>query len=141
MSELSEEDLGELAKAVTSILSNWGISASDQLVLLAMPEEVRSRHMQKFRQGEPLPNLKAVLDRVDHIIGIAEALRTTFPQNAHMAKFWLQQPHRRFDNETPMKCIMEDGLEGLLRVRCHLDCAYDWQQDDARAAARNKNNS
>ena len=30
---------------------------------------------------------------------------------------------------TPLATMLEDGLQGIIAVRKHLDCAYDWYVD------------
>jgi hypothetical protein len=70
------------------------------------------------------------MDRLAHLVGIAEALRTTFPFNPSMAALWMRQPLRRFDDRTPARVMVDDGLNGLVTVRSHLDCGFDWRQTE-----------
>ena len=69
---------------------------------------------------------------VEHFIGIADVLYTSFPRNAHMGKFWLNQRNKRFGNRTLFNFMLEDGINGIVAVRVHLDCAYDWQIDESK---------
>ncbi|HYA38777.1 MAG TPA: antitoxin Xre/MbcA/ParS toxin-binding domain-containing protein, partial [Candidatus Methylomirabilis sp.] len=80
----------------------------------------------QFRQNTPFPEDERVMERIDHVIGIADALRTSYPHNARMAAIWLNRVNHRFENRTPLNAMLEDGLAGLVAVRVHLDCAYDW---------------
>jgi hypothetical protein len=66
------------------------------------------------------------MERVEHLLGIATALRTTFPHNSRMDAQWMRRTNRYFRRRSPLATIFEDGIEGLIRVRSHLDCAYAW---------------
>jgi len=126
MEKLSLEDRSELTRAIVNILDDWGLSATQQIVLLALPENTRPGAFRQFRQNTPFPEDERVMERIDHVIGIADALRTSYPHNARMAAIWLNRINHRFDNRAPLAAMLEDGLAGLLAVRVHLDCAYDW---------------
>ena len=95
-----------------------------------MPSTIRSRHMHQYKEGTPLPESDEIDVRIDHILGISDALRTSYPLNLEMGAYWMKQVStRRFNSRSPINCILEDGLEGLISVRVHLDCAYDWHID------------
>ena len=38
----------------------------------------------------------------------------------------MKSKHRRFDNETPLNIILEEGINGLYKVRSELDCTFAW---------------
>lgn len=130
---LSEEDRLSLARLTMNILQDWGLSASEQIALLAMPEDVRPRSMQRYFRDTPLPDTPAVNERISHVLGIADALRTSFPLNEQMGSFWLNRANKRFSNRAPLAVMLEDGLPGVLCIRMHLDCAYDWHVDNTNA--------
>ena len=109
------------------VLDEWGLDGKQIIDLLALPKSTRLRHLEKFRNGHAFPQSKTTHARIEHIIGIADALRTTFPRNAHMSSRWLKTPHRRFRNKTPMETMLQSET-GLLRVRSELDCAYAWDK-------------
>ena len=115
---------------VMEVLSSWGLTSSQQAEILAMPSNVRSRHMHQYKEGVPFPESDEIDVRVDHILGISDALRTSYPLNNEMGAYWMKQSNaKRFNARPPVTCIIEDGLEGLIAVRVHLDCAYDWHID------------
>ena len=60
------------------------------------------------------------------LIGIADALRTSFPRNVEMCARWMRQPHKRFANKTPLNIMVTKGLPGLIQVRAQLDCSFAW---------------
>jgi hypothetical protein len=120
------DDRGELARVIVALLDEWGVSAGDQLTLLALPDGTRAGAIRQHRQGAPLPEDAAVAERIDHLLGIADALRTSYPRNNRMGAIWMNTVNYRFDDRTPLAAMLADGLNGLLAVRVHLDCAYDW---------------
>ena len=132
MPELNQQDRLDLTRMTMDLLGDWGVSDADQVLLLGMPKGTRARHMSRYGEEQAFPAEQDIFVRVDHFIGIADALRTSFPRNAHMGKFWLNQRNKRFGNRTPLKFMLEDGLNGIVAVRVHLDCAYDWQIDESK---------
>ncbi len=129
------EERVELTLAIMHLLDRWGIAMADRIGLLALPSNNKPRNMRRYLEGEPLPDKAEVWERVGHLVGIAEALHTTYPLNQHMGILWMQQPNRRFDNRAPTTAMVEDGLAGILAVREHLDCAYAWHRDEVGQAA------
>jgi len=126
MESLNADDCSQLACLIVALLDDWGVNAGDQLALLALPEGTRAGAIRQHRQGAPFPEDAAVAERIEHLTGIADALRTTYPRNARMGAIWMNTVNYRFDNRTPLAAMLADGLNGLLAVRVHLDCAYDW---------------
>jgi hypothetical protein len=126
MQTLNLEDRIALTRAVVSLLDNWGATAVQQIALLALPADTRPGAIRQFRQSTPFPESKQVMERIEHLIGIADALRTSYPHNAHMGDIWMNRENHRFDNRAPLAAMLEDGLAGIIAVRTHLDCAYDW---------------
>ena len=116
-----------ITKMTMQLMDDWGLEAKQIIALLALPSSIRTRHLDKFRNGDAFPISKATFVRIEHIAGIADALRTTFPRNMHMAARWLRTPHRRFKNQTPIDTMLQSET-GLLAVRSELDCAYAWDR-------------
>lgn len=133
--QLELADRVEFTRSVMHILDDWGLSASEQIGLLALPAGTRTRALRRYREDTPFPDSDAVMERIDHIVGIYDALRTSYPHNPQMGTYYMQKPHRRFDGRAPLQAMLEDGLDGLVAVRCHFDCAYDWHLDRTRGAA------
>lgn len=126
----SDEEQAERTKAIMHVLNNWNLSAKDQLNLLGLPASIKARHIQHYQQEKTLPQSEEINERIDHLLGIEDALRTSFPHNQLMGALWLTTQHRRFENKAPLEIMLMQGLAGLISVRSHLDCAFDWQQDD-----------
>lgn len=126
MESISHEDRVVLTRAIMHILDNWGLNAAEQLAILSLPKGTPKRNLRKYREDVPFPEDAAVMERMEHLVGIADALRTTYPHNPAMGTLWMKQPLRRFENRPPLSVIVEDGLNGLKCVRAHLDCFYAW---------------
>lgn len=126
MEPLNLEDRVTLTRAIVNLLDGWGLSPANQIELLALPEGTRPGAIRQFRQGTPFPDDARVMERIEHLIGIADALRTSYPHNAHMGSIWMNKANHRFDNRAPLVAMLEDGLGGIIAVRTNLDCAYDW---------------
>ena len=122
----SLEERAALARGIMSILDKWGLSATEQVKLLNLPEKIPTRMLRRFRDDTPFPDIKEVNERLEHIIGIADALRTSYPHNPSMGLIWMKQKNKRFQRRAPVSVMVEDGLDGIIAVRSHLDCAFDW---------------
>ncbi|MDH5766996.1 MAG: DUF2384 domain-containing protein [Gammaproteobacteria bacterium] len=132
MSDMNKEDQLALTNAVMAILDEWGLSSDAQMLILALPAGTPSRALRKYRDHTPFPDDQAVMQRLEQIVGIADALRTSYPHNPAMGTMWLQQRNSRFENRSPLSVMVEGGLDGMLQVRMHLDCSYDWHLDNKK---------
>ena len=132
LEQLSLEQKIELTHMIMTMLDDWGVSHKDKLNLLALPSHIRSRAVRRFYDNEPLPDDPNVFERIDHLLGIADALRTSYPLNSYMVSFWLNQKNQRFENLTPLAFMLQGGLENVVAVRAHLDCAWDWHRSGSR---------
>lgn len=133
MNDLSLEEKIELARHIMRLLNSWDIPSENQIQMLALSEDTRTRHLSKYKKDTPFPDDKKIYERIFHFLGIEDALRTSYPHNARMGPVWMNQPHRRFNQRTPVQTMLEDDLHGIVAVRVHLDCAYDWEMDEKRA--------
>ena len=129
---MNKDDQLALTQAVMAILDGWGLSAEAQMLLLNLPKGTPARALRKYREHTPFPDDQNVMQRLEQIVGIADALRTSYPHNPAMGTMWLQQRNNRFKDRAPLSVMVEEGLEGLLAVRMHLDCSYDWHLDNEK---------
>jgi len=131
--DYSKEDMQNLTQGIMSILDNWNISVDQALTVLGLSNKGKKRHIQGYRMGErAFPETDELLTRIDHIIGISDALRTTFPFSDKMRLLWLRKPHRRFQKNTPLNVILTDNTpNGLLKVRMEVDCGYGYAISEA----------
>ena len=123
---MNPEQRVEFTNQMMKLLDSWGTSGEDKIVLLGLPSDVRTRKLERYRKDEAFPDTDTVNQHLEHLIGIADALRTSFPRNVEMCAAWLKQPHKRFDNKTPISVMTSKGLTGLIQVRAHLDCSFAW---------------
>lgn len=138
MSEFSnatQEDRVHLTRSIIGLLESWGIGASEQIAILALPDDITARHMRRYQMDTPFPDDPDVLERIEHLIGIADALRTTFPRNPQMGPLWMHRRNKHFRRRTPVALMVEDGLAGVIAVRTHLDCSFAWSTSGSTAGA------
>ena len=120
-------------QSIMRLLDEWKVGTDDAIKLLGLPDTTRKRHLERFRRDTPFPNNRRVLQRLEHLAGIADALRTTYPRNAQVRVLWMHKPHRRFRNRTPLAIMIDEGLSGLTVVRAELDCSFAWEQSGSKA--------
>lgn len=124
---VTEQNLAEATPHIIGLLDEWKLSPEQIIGILGLEGQVVARDLRKFRCAHKgLPFSEDLADRIEHIAGITEALQTSFPHNREMRTLWLRQPHRRFQKMRPLAVILKEGLEGLIRVRIEVDCAYGW---------------
>lgn len=123
---LSLEERTSLTRAIMTILDTWGMAASEQVAILDLPAKTPNRMLRRYREDTPFPDTPEVMKRLEHIIGIADALRTTYPHNPAMGNIWMRRSNNRFQNKSPLQLIRDEGLDGILKIRTHLDCSFDW---------------
>jgi uncharacterized protein (DUF2384 family) len=133
MRYFSHHERAELTCALVTLLDSWGVRDIDKVRILGLPASTRVRMFKRYRQGTALPLDKQVLAHVDHLLGIVDALQTTYPRNTEIGSYWMNKPNRRFQNRTPISLLIDDGLSGLRRVRAHLDCTYAWDRSGSKA--------
>ncbi len=124
---MTNEECVMLTRMIMSILDSWGLNGQAQMSILNLPKGIPVRALRRYRENTAFPDDAGVYERVDHIVGIYDALRTTYPHNPPMGVLWMKQSSARFQDQSPLQIIVEGGLQGLVRIRTHLDCTYDWQ--------------
>lgn len=127
MTEAKQTALSDITRTVMSIFDAWGLETAEMQSLLALPESVRARAFNKFREGTAsFPADPEVLRRAQYIIRIGDALRTTYPRNPRMGERWIRQRHRRFGGRTPLAVILNGGERGMVSVLSEVDCTFSW---------------
>lgn len=132
MSTMSEAERLELTRGILNMLEEWEIDAKDQLTLLGL-NDFPAREVKRLRDSRPLPDEPEVMQRVEHLISIADALRTTYPFSRRMGKLWMHKPNRKFRQRTPIAIMVEDGIVGIISVRSYLDCSFSWDMSGSKA--------
>lgn len=131
--DYSTEELKFLSQGVMTYLDSWLLSAEQVVTILGLQDHIKTRQLQSFRTGDRVfPDSPEILIRVDHIIGIADGLRTTYPLSDQMRQIWLTKPHRRFQRNTPLSVMLNDATpNGLLKIRMEVDCNYAYAISEA----------
>ncbi len=133
MFHLSQERQILLTQKIMQSLDDWGLSPSQQIAILDLPSDIRSRKLRAFHEETPLPHTPEVEFRALRLLGIIDALRTTYPKNNTMGSRWMAMPHRRFQNRPPLQVMLEDGSTGVNAVLAELDCTYAWDLSGSSA--------
>jgi hypothetical protein len=118
-----------LSQNVMRILDDWQLDGEHILSILALPKDIKVRHLSQFRKSRAFPDTPEVNERLRHLEGIMQALSTSYPTNPRMSLFWMTKTSKKFKNRSPVQVLVEDDLEGLISIRKHLDCSYDWFGD------------
>lgn len=118
----ANQDRGELAKMVMTLLDHWKLSTEDQAALLGIAASNRAA-LTRYRKGEPIGTNRDQYERVGHLLGIHKNLRLLFPQNRDLVYRWISTRNKAFDNLSPVDVIRDWGFSGLLMVRAYLDRA------------------
>ncbi len=121
---LEPDHVSEIAAVVLRVLDEWGVAPGEQAVLLGAPAPARGRG----RRTAPLaltPD-RATLARLSHLLSIERAVRTAFPHNVAMARYWVTTPHPMFGDQTPLAVMVEGGIEGMERIVAYLNCTETW---------------
>lgn len=133
MTAMTAEERVSLTTTIMQVLDEWGLQSEHVVAVVGLPDKTPKRNIRKFREGVAFPDSPEVMVHLDHLVGIITSLRTTYPMNPQMGTHWMRRNNRLFNQRQPLQVMVEDGLKGLVEVRSHLDCTYDWQIDDARA--------
>lgn len=127
MKQLTESQRLAATLKIMEAVDEWGLSGDQIIAVMDLPESQRTRHLQKFRDKTPFPDSEQINIRMVIVLGIVDALRTSYPRNAKMGARWMNMPHRRFQKRTPVRTMLEDGGNGVIAVLSELDCAYAWE--------------
>lgn len=113
---------------IMDAIDQWNMSNEQIMALLDFPKEhQRGRHLQRYRKDTPFPDSEQITARMLPLLGIIDALRTTYPRNINMGPRWMNTPHRRMKDRTPVHTMLQDGQSGVITVLSELDCAYAWE--------------
>ncbi|PVV10652.1 MAG: hypothetical protein B6D72_12010 [gamma proteobacterium symbiont of Ctena orbiculata] len=109
-----------------NMFESWGLQAEEIMALLDM--QGKARHLSQYRYNKPLPDSPDIMRRVEYLVRIDDALRTTYPTNPNMGKRWLRQRNHKFNRHSPLSMMIGDGEQGMIYVLSRLDCTFAWDQ-------------
>lgn len=122
----SEASRQSLTTAILEILDDWGVPAADQAHILGLAEDTKPRTLLRHRNGTPLPEGEEIDQRCKELLAIASACRTAFPHTSNIANLWITTENRYFSGKTPLTIMLEYGIDGMQRIRSHLDGTGSW---------------
>ena len=126
-SRFTGRDRVELTRAILDLLEEWELSSEHMVTILGLPEGTGARKLAQYKNDDPLPEDPNVDRYLEHLLGIADALRTMYPTNEAMGARWMRAPCRQFGGRPPLQVMVEgEGVSGLVRVRSQLDCTFAW---------------
>lgn len=127
---LSMDDRMAITRGVMNLFDNWGLKNEESMALLDM--EGKARHFVQYRHDKPFPEDPHLMKRVEYLIKIDAALRTTYPTNPNMGKLWLRKASPKFRRRSPLSMMIGEGEKGLVNVLCHLDCTVAWDMSGSK---------
>lgn len=126
----SMSDRLAITRGTMNLFESWGLHADEMMALLDM--EGKARHFSQYRYSKPFPDEPGLMRRIEYLVRIDEALRTTYPTNPSMGKRWLRQRNHKFNKHSPLSMMMGDGERGLIYVLSRLDCTFAWDQSGSK---------
>ena len=115
-----------ITRGTMNLFESWGLHTEEMMALLNL--QGKARHFAQYRYNTPFPDEPGLMRRIEYLVRIDEALRTTYPTNPTMGKRWLRQRNHKFNRHSPLAMMMDDGERGLAYVLSRLDCTYAWEQ-------------
>jgi hypothetical protein len=119
-----------ITRGVMNLFDNWGLHAEEMMALLNL--QGKARHFSQYRHNKPFPDEPGLLRRIEYLVRIDEALRTTYPAHPNMGRQWLRQCSGKFNHRSPLVMMMDEGEQGLIYVLSRLDCTFAWDQSGSR---------
>lgn len=133
ISDATPEQRLTLTKATMSILDSWNLGVEDMRIVMGLPEKTGARIFHKYRSHAPFPDEPDINRRMDYVMKIAGALRTTYPTNPNMGAKWLRQNHRRF-GRPPLALMVGGEINDMVMVLATLDCTFGWDLSGSKAS-------
>jgi len=130
MNESKNAQRRQFTQRVMFMLRDWGLSPKSICAVLVIPG-VKPRHIERYYHTENFPNDPELDQRIEHLIGIAEGLYLAYPRSSLMASHWLNLRNRHLGNRPPLDLLLSDGVDGMVRVRAQIDCAFSWNKIDS----------
>ncbi len=124
--QYSAEMSADLAHTVMLILHDWGVEPSDQVTLLGLPSGTKPRALTRYRQGTALPEDADTGERIAHLVAIHQGLSVMFSYNPQLANLWVTTGSDRFGGASPLDVMLGSGIDGMRRVRDHMDGGFEW---------------
>jgi hypothetical protein len=110
---------GPALRAFFPIAAAWALSVVEQRALLGWPA---ASTFHKYKGGSHGTLSFDTLTRLSLILGIYKALQLLYPDPS-LADAWVRLPNTNemFGGKPPLTLMIDDGIDGLYRVRRLLD--------------------
>lgn len=119
-----------ITRDVMNMFEGWGLHAEEIMALLDM--QGKARHFTQYRYNKPLPDSPDLMRRVEYLVRIDDALRTTYPTNPGIGKRWLRHRNHKFNTNSPLSMMIGEGEQGMIYVLSRLDCTFAWDQSGSK---------
>ena len=126
----SVSDRLAITRGTMNLFESWGLRTEEMMALLDMDD--KARHFAQYRYSKPFPDEPGLMRRIEYLVRIDDALRTTYPTNPTMGKRWLRQRSHKFNKRSPLSMMIDDGERGLIYVLSRLDCTFAWDQSGSK---------
>jgi hypothetical protein len=109
---------GAALRALEGISRAWGLSREDEALLLGVSEE----QVRAWLEQPPVTLPAEVLERVSNLLSIFRNINMLLPEPAR-ADAWIRAPNAAqvFVGRSALEAMMDNGIEGLRRVREYLE--------------------
>jgi hypothetical protein len=127
LATITDQQKNQLTFHLMQVMENWKLEDQDQITLLGLSDSLKPRHLYLYRKGDKSFDFdQTSINRSEMILGIHEALGTTYPTNREYASIWLKRSVKKFKHKTPLN-LMLSGETGMQRVWHFLDCTQSWK--------------
>lgn len=118
---MSQQERARLTHAVLMAMHRWDLDREVQLALIGLPEGTRPRVLKRFQDGEPLPPDGRILERVQYLLQIEQALTSLFPHNPVLGNLWVTTPSPSFGGRSPVEMMLAEGVPAMKELLDQLD--------------------
>jgi len=109
------------------VMENWGLADAEKLALLRLEEQIKPRHLYMYQRGSKSFELNNQFIEISKmLLGIDDALKTSYPANQNYGQIWLKRAQRKFKGRTPLELMLRNNT-GMKRVWHFLDCTQSWE--------------
>jgi hypothetical protein len=116
MFALSHDGQIELTRAIFKTIDAWQVPKEMQPALLGLDPTLKSRTLNRYRLGRPLPNDPAVYARLALLLKIDNAVHKLFPRSELSANLWVTTPRVKLGGLTPLEIMLKQGIDGLRSI-------------------------
>ena len=100
-----------IAEALIALLQKWEVHEINQAALLDLSNTLQLSTRKLVTASD------STMERAGHLLAIDRALLKRFPYQPESHKRWVHTPRSDLQNDTPLRVMLEDGLQGIQRVR------------------------